>query len=544
MYSATITVTDDGTGLLTDSETITITVNEVNTDPVLDAIGNQSVDELVTLLFTATASDADLPAETLSFSLDATSLANGMTINAVSGAFSWTPSEAQGPGPFSATITVTDDGTGTLSDSETITVTVNEVNEAPMITSSSNASVTENQTGVIDVDSSDPDGETENGGGLTYSKTGGADQPLFSLDTATGVLTFLAAPDFENPSDIGTNNVYDVQVSVTDAGLLTDVQDIAVTVTDVTELDFGDAPDTAVGTSSGNYNTLLTDNGPRHTVVTGLFLGGVTVDGDDGTLQNITANADDVDGALPDDENGLNNPIADLNLTVGTVPTVNVIVTNTTGSGASLFGWIDTNNDGVFENATERASVAVPTGTNSGIVTLTFPTVPAGFTGTTYARFRLSTDVAAADPTGAAGDGEVEDYIAAIVEPSSGFVKNFTKIASGAGGGPTLDHLDQFGTSVTAVGDLDGDGVTDLAVGATGDDTGGDNRGAVYVLFMNAAGSVNSSSTIASDTNGGPTLTNSDFFGTSVTAVCPIWPLARMVMIPEEVPTGRSMCCS
>ncbi len=65
-------------------------------------------------------------------------------------------------------------------------------------------------------------------------------------------------------------------------------------------LDFGDAPDTGVGTGSGNYNTLATDNGPSHTIVAGLFLG-ATVDGDDGTLQNATANADDVDGAPPDD---------------------------------------------------------------------------------------------------------------------------------------------------------------------------------------------------------------------------------------------------
>ena len=143
-------------------------------------------------------------------------------------------------------------------------------------------------------------------------------------------------------------------------------------------VDFGDAPDTAAGTSSGNYNTLSSDNGPVHTIVAGLFLG-ATVDADDGTLQNAAANADDVNGTLPDDEDGLNNPVADLNLTVGAAPTVNVIVTNTTGSAATLFGWIDTNNDGVFDNTTERAQASVADGTNGGIVTFTFPAVPAGF---------------------------------------------------------------------------------------------------------------------------------------------------------------------
>jgi hypothetical protein len=67
---------------------------------------------------------------------------------------------------------------------------------------------------------------------------------------------------------------------------------------------------------------------------------------------------------------------------------------------------------------------------------LTFPTVPAGFTGSTYARFRLSTDAAAANPTGAASDGEVEDYQVTIVAPSDGTVKSQVKISDGLGGLP------------------------------------------------------------------------------------------------------------
>ena len=37
--------------------------------------------------------------------------------------------------------------------------------------------------------------------------------------------------------------------------------------------DFGDAPDLAAGTGTGNYNTLAADSGPSHTVVAGLRLG-------------------------------------------------------------------------------------------------------------------------------------------------------------------------------------------------------------------------------------------------------------------------------
>ena len=181
--------------------------------------------------------------------------------------------------------------------------------------------------------------------------------------------------------------------------------------------DFGDAPDTGAGTSAGNYETLSANGGPSHTVVAGLFLGD-TVDGDSGTLQNVRANADDVNGALPDDEDGVLSPATDLLGTIGAAPTVTLLVTNTTGSTATLAGWIDYNNDGVFDNATKRISTTVNTGTTDGRVTLTFPTIPNGFMGTTYARFRLSTDAAGQNSTGAATDGEVEDYRFSITAPA------------------------------------------------------------------------------------------------------------------------------
>ena len=56
---------------------------------------------------------------------------------------------------------------------------------------------------------------------------------------------------------------------------------------------------------------------------------------------------------------------------------------------------------------------------------------------------------------------------------ANGTVKSSVKIASGTNGGPTLANYDAFGSSVASLGDLNGDGVTDLAVGAIGDDTGG-----------------------------------------------------------------------
>jgi Ca2+-binding RTX toxin-like protein len=111
-------------------------------------------------------------------------------------------------------------------------------NIAPVITGGDTAAVeiAENTTAVTTVVATD----ANNGSGdifdpqtLTYSIVGGADSGLFSIST-TGVLSFVAAPNFEAPADAGGNNVYDVVVQVSD-GLATDTQAIAVTVQDVAE---------------------------------------------------------------------------------------------------------------------------------------------------------------------------------------------------------------------------------------------------------------------------------------------------------------------
>ncbi len=287
--------------------------------------------------------------------------------------------------------------------------------------------------------------------------------------------------------------------------------------------DFGDAPDTGAGTGTGNYQTSASDGGPSHIINstrTTLFLGS-RVDGEQNASPGVRANGDDI-ATLPDDEGGLIEPAQDLFLTVGAVPVVRVRATNTTGSEATLFGWIDFNRDGVFDNATERTSVSVPNGTNNGTFQLTFPAVSASTSpGATYARFRLSADAAAANSTGAAIGGEVEDYAATITRRSESTVDpaKSVKIASGLNGGPTLAIYDRFGISVASLGDLDGDGVSDLAVGAISDSTGGVNRGAVHVLLMKTDGTVKSSTKIASGTNGGPTLTDGDRFGSSVASL-------------------------
>jgi hypothetical protein len=84
----------------------------------------------------------------------------------------------------------------------------------------------------------------------------------------------------------------------------------------------------------------------------------------------------------------------------------------------------------------------------------------------------------------------------------------------------SLDTNDGFGLALASLGDLDGDGVNDLAVGTDQDDDGGHDRGAIWILFMNTDGTVRAHQKI-SDTDGGFTgqLSNNDGFGRSLAAL-------------------------
>jgi len=104
---------------------------------------------------------------------------------------------------------------------------------------------------------------------------------------------------------------------------------------------------------------------------------------------------------------------------------------------------------------------------------------------------------------------------------ADGTVRNERKISNRRGGfSGDLDDNDRFGGAVANIGDLDGDGVTDLAVGAIQDDDGANNAGAVWILFMRADGSVASNRKI-SDTRGGfeGDLDSDDHFGSAVAGI-------------------------
>lgn len=106
---------------------------------------------------------------------------------------------------------------------------------------------------------------------------------------------------------------------------------------------------------------------------------------------------------------------------------------------------------------------------------------------------------ASGDDTG--GDEYGAFYV--LFLKSDGTVKQYTKIASGVGGFPAIiDGDDYFPNAVESIGDLDNDGVNDIVCGESGNDDGGTNKGACYVLFMNSNGTVKSYQKISSTTGG------------------------------------------
>ncbi|HXW09689.1 MAG TPA: tandem-95 repeat protein [Steroidobacteraceae bacterium] len=118
-----VRATDNGTPSMSDTEEFSVTVNEVNLPPVLNAIGDRTVSEGELLTFTVGATDPDVPANTLAFT--ATGLPAGATFDPATGVFSWMPSEAQGPATYNGITFEVADLKG-LFDSETISITVLE----------------------------------------------------------------------------------------------------------------------------------------------------------------------------------------------------------------------------------------------------------------------------------------------------------------------------------------------------------------------------------------------------------------------------------
>ena len=307
VYNITVTASD-GDNSANQAVAVTVT-NENDNDPLftsdtsVSVAENQPVDSVV---YTATATDPD--GDALTYSLSGTDAAR-FTIDPNTGAVRFiaspdfeNPDDAGGNNVYNITVTASD-GDNTTNHDVAITVTdeENEVGNAPVFTSPDSAGVLENQTLVYAAVATDADEDP-----LTYSLSG-TDATRFTIDPNTGVVNFIAPPDFENPADAGGDNVYDITVTASD-GANEAERDVAVTVTNVNDNTPSFTSPATAGAAENQrsaYTAVATDaDGDTLTYgLSGTDAALFTIDGSTGVVSFRVA----PDFEMPGDDNGDND---------------------------------------------------------------------------------------------------------------------------------------------------------------------------------------------------------------------------------------------
>jgi hypothetical protein len=191
---------------------------------------------------------------------------NKFSLNTATGALTFlsspnfeAPGSAAGTNTYTVRVRASDAAGNTAV--QTVTVNVTDVDDtAPVFAAGANtsASITENTPNTTVVHTATA---TDNVGVTAYAfESGGADNNKFSLNTATGTLTFINSPNFEAPGSAAGTNAYTVRVRASDAAGNSAVQTVTVNVTDVDDT----APVFAAGAST---NASIAENSLTSTVV-------------------------------------------------------------------------------------------------------------------------------------------------------------------------------------------------------------------------------------------------------------------------------------
>ncbi len=204
---------------------VTPVIDEVPriTSPVLGV----TVPENTTAVARVTATDADLPPQTLQFAIAGGADAAFFTVNSSTGELSFiaapdfeTPLDSDRNNVYLVDLRVSD---GVLSSVSGMAVTVAPVNDnTPRLTSSGGAAqalleVQEGNEAVVNLTATDAD---QPPAVLVYAIVGGADAARFTVNAASGALRFVDAPLTIDPRDRGADNVYQVVVQASDGSRL------------------------------------------------------------------------------------------------------------------------------------------------------------------------------------------------------------------------------------------------------------------------------------------------------------------------------------
>ncbi len=512
-----IVTASDGANSTDHNVAITVT-NENDNIPVFTSPATANAQENQTAAYMAAATDAD--GDALVYSLSGTDAAL-FTIDANTGEVSFieapdfeAPGDDGGDNVYDIIVTASD-GINSTDHNVAITVT-NDNDNIPVFTSPAATNAQENQTAAYMAAATDADGDT-----LVYSLSG-TDAALFTINAATGEVSFIEAPDFEAPGDDGGDNVYDITVTAFDGTNSTD-HNVAITVTDVNELvplssldgsngfiingidgqDFSGSSVSSAGDVNGDgYDDLIIGapnadpNGDNQAGETYIVYGGASAPGTEGEL----------DLSALDGTNGFTLTGID----AGDL------------SGQSVSSAGDVNGDG-YDDLIIGAQYADPNGDSSGETYIVYGGASAPGTGGVLDLSDLDgtngfilTGIDAGDDSGfsvssagdvngdgyddliigATGVGSVEGEYDTILGPGEAYV-----VYGGATGADlvldrsTLDGTrgfaltgiangDTLGISVSSAGDVNGDGYDDLIIGADGADS---EAGATYIVYGRAS---------------------------------------------------------
>lgn len=243
------------------------------------------------------------------------------------------------------------------------------------------------------------------------------DTKYFSIDGGSTLLTTFSTGRFNGNGNQASHWQDNLLIGIMDPtaapGEYADITDADVMAFDVigwdVRMDFGDARDGGPGTLPGDYETFLEADGPRHS----LFSASGLISDQDGAAKvflgsTVTAELDGIasDGAIGD--TGDDGVVGLGSLELGQTASFDVV---STGNGAILDYFVDFNADGDFDDAGETFTTVL----NQTVQTVSIEVPITAVVGDSVARFRIST-AGGLTSTGAARDGEVEDYGVAIID--------------------------------------------------------------------------------------------------------------------------------
>ncbi len=174
-----------------------------NHAPVFNAVADQSVNEGATLNFSVSATDEDA-GQSLTYSLS-DDAPDGMTINAQTGAISWTPSDASGSDLFLVTVIATDNGSPSMSEETTVAISVENV--APTVSISGPSDVMRGQSVQFTLTANDPSA-ADLAAGFTFDIDWNGDGTVDQ--TVVGPSGMTVSRSFD------VNGTYNVSVTATD----------------------------------------------------------------------------------------------------------------------------------------------------------------------------------------------------------------------------------------------------------------------------------------------------------------------------------------